>query len=320
MNTAWLPSASLEQLKKRAKILARIRRFFAERSILEVETPIFSPASVTDPHIHSISAKVIGKHCYLQTSPEYAMKRLLCAGIGSIYQICKAFRQDETGDIHNPEFTLLEWYRLGFDHHDLMNEVDKLLQEVLQTQPADQYTYAEIFLEYLGINPHTAEIETLKQAGKDIEFTGELNKDGWLNLLISHCIEPYLGKNRPVFIYDFPASQAALARIRQENPPVASRFEIYYQGIELGNGFHELQATQEQRARFQRDLQYRENHGLPLISIDEQLLAALEHGLPDCAGVAIGIDRLVMLALKEKKIENVMSFEFGREFKIFSFT
>ena len=314
----WQPSASLESLRKRALILAKIRSFFAERSVLEVETPLLSHATVTDPHIISMAATVPNPRssqdqlCYLQTSPEYAMKRLLAAGSGSIYQICKAFRQDERGRLHNPEFTILEWYRLGFDHHALMKEVDELFQTLLQTPPAERFSYAEVFEGFLGLNPHEAETKTLQDCARQqgLTMTSELDRDGWLSLLLSHGIEPHLGKDRPAFIYDFPASQAALARLRPENPPLASRFEIYYQGIELGNGFHELQASTEQRSRFLQDLNYRRQNQLPSVPLDEHLLAALNHGLPDCAGIAIGVDRLVMLALGYQSIEDIVSFHF----------
>lgn len=319
MRNPWQPAASIEMLHKRAAILAKIRDFFAKREVLEVETPLLCQTTVPDPYILSIPATVRDprssrdKTCYLQTSPEYAMKRLLAAGAGSIYQMCKAFRQDELGRLHNPEFTILEWYRLGFDHHALMDEVDELFQTLMQTPPAERYSYAEAFKRFLGINPHEKGKEALEACARQqggIAMEGELDRDGWLNLLMSHCVEPHLGKDRPAFIYDFPASQAALARLRPENPPVASRFEVYYQGIELGNGFHELQASEEQRSRFVRDLEFRSQNEIPLVPLDERLLAALSHGLPDCAGIAIGVDRLVMLALGCKSIEDILSFNF----------
>ncbi len=316
---SWRPSATIETLRRRAAILAQIRGFFAERGVLEVETPSLSQATVPDPHLLSIPASVQSPHhshkltYYLQTSPEYAMKRLLSAGSGCIYQLCKAFRQEEQGRLHNSEFTLLEWYRLGFDHHALMKEVDELLQLILKTATAERYSYAEAFERFLGINPHDAGDHALEDCAKrqeGIQINSQLSREGWLQLLMSHCIEPQLGEDRPVFIYDFPASQAALARIRPGNPPLASRFEVYCRGIELGNGFHELQASQEQRTRFLRDLDSRRQQGLEPVPIDERLLAALEQGLPDCAGIAIGFDRLVMLALGCRNIEEVLSFAF----------
>ncbi len=321
MSLNWRPSAKVEFLKKRAALLAQIRSFFAERGVLEVETPLLSHGTVTDPFILSISAAVRNPRssqdqtCYLQTSPEYAMKRLLAAGSGCIYQICKAFRQDELGRLHNPEFTMLEWYRVGFDHHALMDEVDALLQFLMRTQPAERYSYQQVFERFLGIDPHEASLDALQACAeqqKEIQVAATLERDGWLQLLLSHCIEPQLGDERPVFIYDFPASQAALARLRQGLPPLASRFEVFYRGIELGNGFHELQFAEEQRARFLQNLEDRKKQGAPKVPIDERLLAALAQGLPDCAGIAMGVDRLVMLAVGCQRIEEILSFEFGR--------
>ena len=320
-NVAWDPSAQIKNLQSRATFIARIRHFFAARAVIEVETPLLSHGTITDPHIQAITALFKldndskGKTVYLQTSPEYAMKRLLAAGMGSIYQICKAFRQGEVGKLHNPEFTVLEWYRPGFDHHDLMDEMDELLQHVLQTKPMMRFSYAEVFEKYLGINPHNATIAELSDCAKknNIEMAGGLSdRDAWLNLLISHCIEPQLGLDNPVFVYDFPASQAALAKIRHENPSVASRFELYFKGVELANGFHELLDADEQRKRFETDLIYRKEHGLPIVPIDERFIAALEKGLPDCAGVALGIDRLMMLALGCNEIKEILSFNFEK--------
>lgn len=317
-NPAWQPRATLATLRKRGALLASIRQFFAERHILEVETPLLSQASVTDPHIHSIPAhfKQWGTENtelrYLQTSPEYAMKRLLAAGYGPLYQITKAFRQGEVGRLHNPEFTMLEWYRIGFDHHDLMNEVAEFLSVLLPTSATPtRSSYSELFMRYLSINPHTTSKEALMQLAleRGIETQGFANETMafWLDLLFSHCIEPYLGQECPLFIYDFPLSHAALARIREEQGcKVASRFELYYRGIELANGFHELQDAEEQRLRFANDLKQRKEP----VQLDERFLAALEHGLPDCAGVALGIDRLCMLALEQETIAHVLSFDF----------
>jgi len=316
----WHPTATLETLKKRAAILQQIRQFFAARHILEVDTPLLSHASVTDPHIHAIPAffKTYGasseQALYLQTSPEYAMKRLLAAGSGSIFQLCKAFRQGDLGKIHNPEFTMLEWYHLNFDHHALMNEVDELLQGILQTPPAERFSYAALFEKFLNLNPHTASLPELINCARQhaIQFTTETSdKNLWLELLLTHCIEPHIGREKPVFLYDFPITQAALARIRyDETPPVASRFEVYFKGVELANGFHELQDANEQRKRFITDLDYRTEHHLPHPPIDENFLAALTAGLPNCSGVALGVDRLIMLALNLSSIEEVLSFSF----------
>lgn len=311
---SWQPTISNETLKTRADILHRIRAFFAAREVLEVETPLLCHTSVTDPYIQSI---VVTKPrtAYLQTSPEYAMKRLLANGSGSIYQICKAFRQEESGRYHNPEFTMLEWYRIGFDHHALMQEVDALLQTTVQTEPADKLTYEQLFLQHLQINPHTTNVTALKNcaAQQNILFEGDLNHvDDWLQLLLSHCIEPTLGLQRPVFIYDFPASQAALSRLQHSTPPVASRFEVYWRGVELANGFHELLSAAEQRARFEKNNILREQLNLPAVPLDNYLLSALEHGLPDCAGVALGIDRLILLALNKTHLDDVITFPTDR--------
>jgi lysyl-tRNA synthetase class 2 len=315
----WQPTASIETLKQRAKIISDIRAFFAERGVLEVETPILCHATVTDPHILSITAnvKVVGRAqeqiFYLQTSPEYAMKRLLAAGSGAIFQMTKSFRQGEIGRIHNPEFSMLEWYRPGYDHYALMNEMDELLQQVLQLPPATRMTTAEIYEDCLSINPHTVTLKELRVcAEKYIEPLPTISNDknSWLDLLFTHEIEPHLGKEAPFFLYDFPVSQAALAKIRQEDLPVASRFEMYYKGVELANGFHELQDAAEQRQRFENDLVYRAKHNIPPTSIDERFLAALQHGLPDCAGVALGLDRLIMLVLNYSSLSKILSFAF----------
>lgn len=324
--TTWQPTATLSILKKRAEIIRQIRQFFAARNVLEVETPLLSHATVTDPHVIGIPAifqreGLPEQTLFLQTSPEYAMKRLLAAGSGSIFQICKAFRQGDLGRYHNPEFTMFEWYRIGFDHHELMNEMDELLQTILQTPAAERLSYAQAFEKYVGLNPHTTSLAELMQCVHDQQiqfvslpntsFSEENEKNMWLALLLTHCIEPKIGRDRPVFLYDFPVSQSALAKIRQaENPPVASRFEVYFKGHELANGFHELQNSHEQRKRFADELLVRQQNNIAPAVIDENFLAALDAGLPECAGVALGVDRLIMLALAAKSIDEVMSFSF----------
>jgi len=301
----WQPTASLPNLKLRAEILANIHQFFADRGVLEVDTPLLSAATVTDPHLHSL---VTTKNLYLQTSPEFAMKRLLAAGSGPIYQICKAFRDDEQGRQHNPEFTMMEWYRPGFNLQDLMRETDELLQCVLNFPPAEKLTYQQAFEKYLDINPHTAELSELKKRAKDIVgFTDD--RDSLLQLLMSQHVEPNLTHT---FIYDFPASQAALARIRPGNPPVAERVEVYINGMELANGFYELTDAHEQKQRFLNDLEQRKKLGYPAVPHDEHLIAALAHGLPNCSGIALGIDRLIMIAAKTNNIADVLSFPIDR--------
>lgn len=302
----WQPTADNQILKQRATLLARIRHFFAMRNVLEVETPLLSHACVTDPYILSISAGTM----FLQTSPEYAMKRLLASGIGSIYQLCKAFRKGDIGRRHNPEFTILEWYRIDFDHQALMDEMDDFLKEILGVEKAERFSIAEIYEKYLQINPHKATLAELQTCAMQRKLLIEQNEDMnfWLDLLFSHCIEPHLGAEKPVFLYDYPVSQAALAKIRDENPPVASRFEVYFKGIELANGFHELSDANEQRQRFIQNIKERADKNIANAVLDERFLAALEHGLPNVAGVALGVDRLMMLAFGCESIDKVLSF------------
>lgn len=296
--------------------MADIRAFFAAREVWEVETPLLAHSTASDPHIASFAVSVAGNETtYLQTSPEFAMKRLLAAGSGSIYQLSKAFRSEEQGRLHNREFTMLEWYRVGFDHHQLMDEMDALLHLVLKTPPAERRTYRALFLHYLGIDPLLADAAALEKTAHqqglgDIRSTLPEDIDFWRHLLMSHCIEPHVGKERPLYVTDFPASQAALAKIGTDGhtPPVAARFEVYFRGIELANGYHELCDPIEQEKRFLADMQRRALLQLPAIPLDTHLLAALTQGFPDCAGVALGIDRLVMLALDAETIGEVMSF------------
>lgn len=314
----WQPTTTIAGLQRRAQILKEIRLFFEIRNILEVDTPILSEASVTDPFIASFETnlkfqgQVPGKSLYLQTSPEYYMKRLLAAGAGSIYQICKAFRNGEVGYKHNPEFTILEWYRVGFNHHDLMTEVDELLHCILQTPPADRISYNSLFKLHFDINPHTCTIEVLETLANQYQISYQkdqhTDKDTWLDLLMTHIIEPTLGKEKPIFIFDYPVSQAALAKSRTEDDYiVGERFELYYRGVELANGFHELNEPTEQAQRFDQDNRLRKNLNLPTMPIDAPFLASLEF-LPDTAGVALGLDRLILLATQSNNIATVISF------------
>lgn len=317
----WQPTALISHLKQRAKLIAKIRDFFAERDVLEVETPLLCYSTATDPHIQSFEtlfSQAGGNHhqkLFLQTSPEFPMKRLIAAGVGSIYQICKAFRNEESGRLHNPEFTILEWYRMDFDHHQLMDEVDSFLHVILNSDKAKRITYHQLFVDYLQIEPHVASDEALQncaqQKGLVLKDT-DLTRDDWLQLLMSHFIEPQLGFDAPVFVYDFPASQAALSKIRNENPLVAERFEVYIQGLEIANGYHELCESNEQQKRFESDQHKREVLGRSAIPLDTRLLAALAQGMPACAGIALGIDRLVMLALQRDHIADVIAFPVER--------
>lgn len=312
-NKSWQPSASKKNLQARAKIIQAIRQFFIDRDVLEVETPVLAQHTVSDPYLDSVSATVSQQTYFLQTSPEYHMKRLLCANIGSIFQICKSFRVDEKGSLHNPEFTMLEWYRVGFDHHQLMDEMDELLQNILNCSSAQRFTYQTVFQKIVNIDPLATNINELitcaEKKGINDPGLGD-SIDDWLMLLFSYCIEPEL--QALTFVYDFPASQSALARVNSQDPRVSDRFEVYFKGIELANGFHELADSAEQRQRFVKNNQTRQAMNKPQMQIDEWFLSALENGLPDCAGVALGVDRLVMLALQETHLADVLSFDFER--------
>ncbi len=312
----WRPTASMQALRHRAALLARAREFFAARGVLEVETPILSAAAVSDPNIESLSTRVAGmpRLLYLSTSPEYPMKRLLAAGSGDIYQIARVFRDAERGRWHNSEFTLLEWYRLGFDDAALMDEVEALAGWLLAPhralERAERLTYADALRRHVGIDAHTDSDRALELAAADrgIHCGAELDRDAKLDLLMGMVAGPKLGVERPCFICDYPASQASLARLKPGSPPVAARFEFYIDGIELANGFHELVNPEEQRARFDRDLSTRQARGQAGTPLDERLLAALAAGLPDCAGVALGLDRLVAIALGASRLSDAMAF------------
>jgi elongation factor P--(R)-beta-lysine ligase len=322
---SWQPTATLAALKTRAAMLARTREFFAQRAVLEVETPILSAAAVSDPQLQSLRTQVAGIVAprYLHTSPEYAMKRLLAAGSGDIYQVCKVFRDEEQGRWHNPEFTLLEWYRLGFDDAALMTEVEALLAYLLaglrNLQTAERLTYSAALNRHAGVDAFTSSDADLAQAAlrHGIHCDSTLDRDARLDLLMGLVVGPRLGFERPCFIHDYPVSQAALARLKPgasgaaqagAAQAVAARFELYLDGVELANGFHELAQAGEQRARFMADLRARAARGLPQPPLDENLLAALQHGLPDCAGVALGLDRLVAIALGAKRLAEAISF------------
>ena len=324
---AWRPSAALATLRLRAELLARIRAFFAARGVLEVETPMLSAAAITEPNLASFSTVYsgpgarYGQTLYLHTSPEFPMKRLLAAGSGCIYQIARVFRDGEAGRRHNPEFTLLEWYRVGFDHHRLMDEVAELVTELLAGRLAlaepERLSYGELFQRHLALNPHQASVAELGAGAehRSVPIPPGMpadDADPWLDLLLTHGIEPKLGRGRLTFVYDYPASQAALARLRPGDPPVGERFELYLNGVELANGFHELGDAGEQRRRFEAENAARRALGLPIMPVDENLLAALEAGLPDCAGVALGFDRLVMLAAGKESLAEVLAFPFER--------
>ena len=298
----WRPAAGVETLRRRASLLAQIRAFFVERAVLEVDTPLLGSAPSSDSQQQCLDVAVPGSgRRYLQPSPEFAMKRLLAAGSGSIYQICKAFRAGEHGTRHRTEFTLVEWYRVGFDYRALMDEVQSLVCGLLQRPPAQAFSYRELFQRHAAVDPLADGDQVLWQrvAAAGIEPSAALRaagRDAALDILLTHLVEPAMAPLGVVFVYDYPASQAALARLRPDQPALAERFELYVDGIELANGFTELADAAEQRRRFEADNRRREELGLPTVPLDKGLLAALQHGLPDCAGVALGFDRLLMLA------------------------
>ena len=318
----WQPSADIASLKKRAQVFSSIRAFFSDRGVMEVDTPCLSLASITDPHIEVLTShtRSAGEELtyYLQTSPEYAMKRLLCAGSGSIYQLGKVFRAEEIGRRHSIEFTMLEWYRVGFDHWRLMVEIELLLAKILsvETLKCERLSYQQAFIRHLSIDPFTAPLEALQQAAHEHTEYGlqEEDRDTLLELLFSTVVEPAIGQQQPCFIHDYPTTQAALAKIYQDEKgqSVAARFELYWQGMELANGYYELTDAQEQQRRFEEDKLTRQGLGLVDRQFDERLISALHAGLPNCAGVALGVDRLLMLLSNQQHIEAVLPFAHQR--------
>ncbi|MDG4953410.1 elongation factor P--(R)-beta-lysine ligase [Actinobacillus equuli] len=315
-NIEWKPTASIQNLIKRSQIMAEIRQFFKDRGVLEVETPALSEFSVTDVHLSTFSTQFLSpfaseaKTLHLMTSPEYHMKRLLAAGSGSIFQLCRVFRNEEAGKRHNPEFTMLEWYRPHFDMYRLINEVDDLLQQILDCEPAESYSYQFVFQTYVGLDPLSATRAQLVEKARKHGFPCEddENRDTLLQFLFSEIVEANIGKERPTAVYHFPSSQAALAQISSEDHRVAERFEVYYKGLELANGFHELSDAKEQMRRFEQDNVQRAQMGLSAQQLDTRFLAALKAGIPNCSGVALGVDRLMMIAMNAEKIDEVMAF------------
>jgi lysyl-tRNA synthetase class 2 len=322
----WQPSASLAVLRQRAAMLARARQFFAAARVLEVDTSVMVGAAVTDVHIESArvlleagAADAPRAPRFLHTSPEYAMKRLLAGGSGDIYQICHVMRGFERSALHNPEFTLIEWYRIGVTLEALMQEVESLVRALLDAAAAgyrsEHLTYREAFLRELRLDPFEASLATLDAAAHAVGYraapapgaSGE-RRDELLELLMGTTVGPRLGRGALTFVSGYPASQAALARLDAHDARAARRFELYCEGMELANGFHELASAPEQRARFERDQAERAQLGRPAHALDERLLAALESGLPDCCGVALGFDRVVMLATHARHIDEVLAF------------
>ncbi|MEP1469952.1 MAG: EF-P lysine aminoacylase EpmA [Halieaceae bacterium] len=314
----WQPGADHEALRQRAALLADIRSFFADRHVLEVDTPLLCSSGVTDPALEPLlveQGRSLTEARYLQTSPEYAMKRLLASGSGPIYQIAHAFRDDESGRRHNPEFTLLEWYRPNLDHHALMEEVAALVGGLLAREGSKKYSYRELFAEFVAVDPFSATAAELEAAARKLTDAGNLqgSREFWLDMLLTHAIEPALADLGMVFVYDYPAPQAALARIVEvDGVSVGQRFELYVDGVELANGYCELTDATEQRRRFEEDNRRRLVAGKRELPIDDNLLAAMASGLPDCSGVALGIDRLLMLKTGIDDIRRVQSFSWDR--------
>ncbi|MBD8873807.1 EF-P lysine aminoacylase EpmA [Rhodanobacter sp. DHB23] len=308
-------------LQLRARVYALIRGFFAERKVLEVETPILSAAGNTEPNIESFSTQFSGhvdagaRERWLRTSPEFPLKRLLAAGVGDCYELGRVFRNGEAGGRHNPEFSMLEWYRIGWDHRRLMHETIELVEAALALQGRRAEVlivgYRQLFIEELGLDPAHAPLDDLRAplAGQGIDPAG-LTRDDWLDLLLTHRLQPAFPRNRITVIHDYPASQCALAKLRAGDPPLAERFELYLGRYELANGYHELNDAAEQRARFGRDNARRRDRGQRELPVDEQLLAVLD-AMPDCAGVALGVERLLMCLAGTDAIAEVLAFPFS---------
>ncbi len=319
--SGWRPGAPLAALRLRASLYAMLRAFFAARGVLEVETPVLSAAGNTDPNIASLSLDFRGpasagaRRRWLRTSPEFALKRLLAAGVGDCYELGRVFRDGEAGGRHNPEFTMLEWYRLGIDHLQLADEVATLLSEahalVGRTLRVRDTTYRALYRDAIAIDPFEANDAALREALGDVVLEADgLGRDDWLDLLMTHRIQPTLPVDQLLVVTDYPASQCALARIRPGQPPVAERFEVYIGPLEIANGYHELTDAAEQRRRFASDGAVRKRRGVVSPPQDALLLAALDAGLPACAGVAVGVDRLLMAMTGSASIGDVLAFAF----------
>ena len=316
------PSASWDRLRLRAELLRRVREFFAARGFLEVETPILSADTVLDRHLDPFwvdggRGPAVSARLWLQTSPEFAMKRLLAAGAGPIYQVARVFRMGELGPLHIPEFTMVEWYRPGDGMSEGMQLTSDVCEALLGAGAAERISYRQAFERSVGIDPLTADDAALAAAAKTLGIDapaslGARDRDGWLDLLLVERVQPHLGRERPTLVYDFPASQAALARVRRDCPPVAERFELYVAGIELANGYHELLDAAELRTRNARVNAQRLADGKEALPEQSRLLRAMDAGLPPMVGVALGFDRLVMLAAGLKSIAEVIAFPFDR--------
>ena len=320
MTTCWRPGCSIELIHLRARLLHEIRLFFYAENVLEVETPILSQAVGTDPYLDFFSTsqqQSKEENLYLQTSPEFAMKRMLAANTGSIYQITKAFRKGESGRLHNPEFTMLEWYRLGFDLQQLMDDIELLLNRFLPDKrfsaTAQRVRYADIFQQYTGLNALQFDQFEYQAASNKLGFPEAIKlcaneHNTWLDFLFSHIVQQHLGEAGLCMVYDYPACLPSLARLNSENPLLVERVEVFIQGIELGNGYYELTDSQQQTNRFEQEILLRKKNGAEKVNKDERLLAALQSGLPDCSGIAIGLDRLLMIISQQDSIDKVLAF------------
>jgi lysyl-tRNA synthetase class 2 len=321
----FAPTASWPNFRLRAALLRRLRQFFDGRGFLEVETPLLSHDTVVDRHLDPLPVSVFddprrpaaGRTMWLQTSPEFGMKRLLAAGAEAIYQVTRSFRAGERGRLHNLEFTLVEWYRIGDDMQAGMDLLSELAAELLGRGPAETISYRQAFFEHAGLDPLKSDTAALAAAADRHGVSlpsgiSPADRDAWLDLLLVERVEPQLGRTRPVILYDYPASQAALARVRAEEPPVAERFELYFRGIELANGYHELTDPTTLRDRAALANRQREADGKYTLPEQNRLLDAMHHGLPPCTGVALGFDRLVMLASGAENLADVMAFPADR--------
>ncbi|MDD5460184.1 MAG: EF-P lysine aminoacylase EpmA [Methylococcales bacterium] len=325
MPNTWQPTCSIELMRLRAQMLYAIRQFFLERDVLEVETPLLSHSSGTDPQLDFFTTEYglspLQRSLFLQTSPEFAMKRLLAAGSGSIYQIGKAFRNGESGRFHNPEFTLLEWYRVGFTLPQLMDEIAELIDLLFKNHrtlnTAQRFSYRELFLQHTGLDPLVFSNQDYcayaldNDAPEAVSICGN-NHALWLDFIFSHKVQPRLKGNVLYSVYDYPACQSSLARINADSPLVTDRVEIFIDGIELGNGYYELTDAKEQEKRFDDEIGIRLQEKRPFTVKDKRLIAALEAGLPDCSGMAIGLDRLLMLLSDSATIQDVLNFPIHR--------
>lgn len=320
MQSGWRPTCSPEQLRLRAALLATIRQFFAEKSVLEVETPLLSHSIGTDPQLAFFTTDYclppLQQTLFLQTSPEFAMKRLLAAGSGSIYQISKAFRNGESGRFHNPEFTLLEWYRVGFSLPQLMDEVDELISRLFNQRPllkTQRVSYQQVFSTFTGLDPLVFSYQNYCVFAKQNQIPEAIAICGhdhalWLDFIFSHKVQAHLGNNALCMVYGYPACQSSLARINEQCPEITDRVELFIDGVELGNGYYELTDANEQSRRFDKERAIRQQQKQPVSVLNQHLIAALESGLPTCSGIAIGLDRLLMLLSNSSSIDDVLSF------------